>query len=148
MEAETKRLRLRWLLAAGAVERKLAAFAQQYRAGLQVAAAMNRPADRQPHHVASGRRSDWLLAALRVKRALMRLEELRRKAGSAPPGAIGQRGTIMCIAASTKSCRFIPRLFRLLRMPTRVGFMTVAATNMMPRIAFTTKRSRSILNAS
>jgi hypothetical protein len=84
MDAETKRLRLRWLLAAEAVERKLAAFAQQYRAALQAAAAMNRPAERQPHHDASGRRSDWLLAALRVKRALMRFEELRRKAGFNP----------------------------------------------------------------
>jgi hypothetical protein len=84
VDTKTRRLRLRWLLAADAVERKLAAFARQHRAILQPTALTNRPSERRQRYVASGRRSDWLLAALRVKLALMRFEELRRKAGFNP----------------------------------------------------------------
>jgi hypothetical protein len=84
VDTEMRRLRLRWLLAADAVERKLAQFAQHHRAALLAVALTSRPSECRHHYVASGRRSDWLLAALRVKLALMRLEELRRKAGFNP----------------------------------------------------------------
>jgi hypothetical protein len=53
-------------------------------AGGGPAALTNRPSERRQRYVASGRRSDWLLAALRVKLALLRFEELHRKAGFNP----------------------------------------------------------------